>query len=656
VQEITATDRPASRPWTPSYSVTSQGPADQADNVESEPAAGVQAESEQSPASGAGIQNDHPFTASALETPNESERPASRPWTPSYSVMRQEPGVEAPAPQELQEEKETDPLEFSAAVAAFAVDALATPAADVERPAERPWTPSYSVTKQDPSSAAPAVEEVEDSSLAQVASEPVSEATVSALAAPSATEDRPPSRPWTPSYSVTQQAPGDVANPSDEAHVTKEEEETKPSEISAAVADFSAFATGALATPAADADRPPSRPWTPSYSVTKQDPSSAAPTTESAADSTEALAPVEALAPSAADTDRPPSRPWTPSYSVTKQDPSSPAPAAEAVDESIPEQTLATPAADIERPPSRPWTPSYSVTKQDPSSPVPVVEQAEEPTVVEALSTSTNDADRPPSRPWTPSYSVTKQDPSSPAPVLEKAEEPIPVEDLSAPVVDANRSPSRPWTPSYSVTKQDPSSPTPAVVDLEDASSAQALHEDASQPIIPTLVTPADQERPASRPWTPSYSVMKQVPAEANDGSANEVAVERDVESTSPAPEIHVNDKPEVGPFAYTCARYLLLMQPVPEPAQETERPKSPWTPSYSVTDQPGSPRATTKDLEPEEPELERPKSPWTPSYSVTDQPGSPRAKANDVEPELAAVVRAPGYVSHRRWLTLMIG
>lgn len=121
----------------------------------------------------------------------------------------------------------------------------------------------------------------------------------------------------------------------------------------------------------------------------------------------------------------------------------------------------------------------------------------------------------------------------------------------------------------------------------------------------------------------------------------------------------------------HTCS-YVVLQAasgPPPEQQAEPERPKSPWTPSYSVTTLAGAPpdnqdvaaiaplpaavtaaappavlqrNASTASLgtAPAE-QPERPKSPWTPSYSVTKQ-GSVEAEAAEahVQSKLAQLAQ----------------
>ena len=143
-----------------------------------------------------------------------------------------------------------------------------------------------------------------------------------------------------------------------------------------------------------------------------------------------------------------PVRPWTPSYSVSRQGSRSslvvkeePAPVTEQTPEEVPGVTatvIVTPDTDGEptmeakeaapatvEVPERPWTPSYSVSHQG-SSPVPSpkIETSELPVSEETA----------PERPWTPSYSVSRQGSS---PLLESKELASTTDEVSIPTVQA---------------------------------------------------------------------------------------------------------------------------------------------------------------------------------------------------------------------------
>ncbi|KAJ7127037.1 hypothetical protein C8R44DRAFT_112368 [Mycena epipterygia] len=183
--------------------------------------------------------------------------------------------------------------------------------------------------------------------------------------------------------------------------------------------------------------------------------------------------------------------------------------------------TLLTTPSEPERPKS-PWTPSYSVTTQGPTgsspSPTPPFVQemfsTEEGVIEPAVEVSALEAPLDPPRassPWTSSYSVSVQ--GSPLPASaelmdsgleESSIEPVvEVSTLETPL-DPPRA-SSPWTSSYSVSVQ--GSPHPASAELMDS----GLGESSIEPVVEvsTLETPLDPPR-ASSPWTASYSVSVQ--------------------------------------------------------------------------------------------------------------------------------------------------
>ena len=214
-----------------------------------------------------------------------------------------------------------------------------------------------------------------------------------------------------------------------------------------------------------------------------------------------------------------------------------------------------------------------------------IVTPADEEPVESAVTTET---------PWTRSYSVTSQ-PGSPriSPKAETKElepEPYPIESIQETHV------------------------APPVFELADVPMTVVTHvEDEDEGV--TEPAPEEESKLA---WTQSYSVTSQ------PGS------------------------PRVSP------------KQVPEEIPEVEEVEPSWTRSYSVTSQPGSPRILLKEdlpeltLEPaavaEEPATvvtppveeavpaeteapERPKSPWTPSYSVTTLPGSAPVEESEPHP-----------------------
>lgn len=246
--------------------------------------------------------------------------------------------------------------------------------------------------------------------------------------------------------------------------------------------------------------------------------------------------------------------------------------------------------------------------------PAEKVEAAETPRIVTPVDEEPSEPTATIGTSWARSYSVTSQ-PGSPrlspkAELKELEPEPQPVESVqetpaAAPIVGLTDVPKTVVTP-----------------------AAEDEDEDVTEPV------PEEEPRPA---WTRSYSVTSQ------PGS------------------------PRVSP------------KQVPEEVPELEEVKPSWTRSYSVTSQPGSPRAPpTEDLPepivepvtiagepttvvtlpveeatptPAESEApERPKSPWTPSYSVTTLEGQAgQTPSKDAEPEIEVgsipktLIEAPG-------------
>ena len=182
---------------------------------------------------------------------------------------------------------------------------------------------------------------------------------------------------------------------------------------------------------------------------------------------------------------------------------------------------------------------------------------------------------------WTQSYSVTSQ-PGSPRISPKEVPEEIPE-------VEEEVKPS--WTRSYSVTSQ-PGSPRVSPKEdleeptLEPIAVADEPTEIVTPPVGEAVSASAEAEtveRPKS-PWTPSYSVTT-LESQAERAPLENAGPESE---TAPAPATLVEE---------TVETKLETDPPVPDvlpsdslDAKEgTERPKSPWTPSYSVTTLPGS-------------------------------------------------------------------
>jgi hypothetical protein len=370
IQEAQPEKSEPERPWTPSYAVTQQGSSPKVNEAELPPSTAE---------------------AASTEKAEESDRPASRgSWTRSYSVSRQGSTSSLKDAQPAgAEQTEPAPSEPEAVIAA------PVPV----RPSSRSsWTPSYSISRQGSRSslkeaaspAAPAVVEVE------TAPEPEGETSAAAAAVP----ERPVSRgSWAASYSVSRQGSRSSLKPAADGAPAAEPLNGQKSPIVVDGATLVEEPTSQES--AAPAEGTPDRPWTPSYSVSRQG-TSPGPVSKDLPSTN---------APSADETRSPPERPWTPSYSVSRQG-TSPVPS--------PKPQSAELAEPAQTPPERPWTPSYSVSRQGSTHLVSAAETVEEKTlatpvinVEEAAAAASEEpakAEEPAvERPWTPSYSVSQQ-------------------------------------------------------------------------------------------------------------------------------------------------------------------------------------------------------------------------------------------------------
>ena len=473
---------------------------------------------------------------------------------------------------------------------------------------------------------------------------------------PEAVSEGPPKSPsWTPSYSTSVQG----SSPRFESQAVLENDpEPFPSDPRA---------SGDPPTPAQDAESVPA-PAEPATAMEVPEPTAnedAKPSEVPPID-----APSDVVKPSLGQT-RPaemetegPKSSWTPSYTVTTLpgSDSSPrvalkpevdeTPAVEAEDvrpvekiEGAETPKIVTHAdEEISEPVTTMETPlvqSYSVTSQpgsprdspkaeleepepepQPTEPVqethvaaPIVELANVPETVVTLAVQDEDAHvsepvpEEESKPaWAQSYSVTSQ-PGSPRVSPRQVPDEVPeVEEETS------------WTQSYSVTSQPGS---PRILPKEDLPEPTA--EPINEPI--TVVTPPVEEvtpapveaeapeRPKS-PWTPSYSVTtlegqtEQAPPEDTEPGP-EVA---------PIPKTFVGEVPGQTPEADAPVTDAPPSKPLIVEDERPERPKSPWTPSYSVTTLPGAapaeePVASEPSVEVSAPE------PAEPAKAVEDQP-----------------------------------
>ncbi|CAL1716485.1 unnamed protein product [Somion occarium] len=597
------------------------------------------------------------------------------PWTPSYSVVTQGPGVvddDAAELKELEQLPPADqitPVEDAPAIQAEEQNGEAVDESQLSKSSS--WPVSYSVSSQ----GASPLHQAQDFDNAEVQhAEPLSES--SAEPAEPAVNVVEPS-----STSVVPVVPEeDVEAPSSQESVPEPEQEAihlnKPVEA-VAVEDKYVGNTDLLQETATQ-DTEELTASIPSVQVDVEFEDEQKPSEE----------PI-------------PERPWTPLYSVVRQGSLSPAQSAEPLE-----------AESKEAAPERPWTPSYSVSQQGASpqaSPrvlahVPSIQLSEEvPSIAEAASTTVEEAvsdevvavpslrveDKPveetatateiqepvPERPWTPSYSVVQQG-NSPHASPKALEDELNIENVDA-------APARPWTPSYSVSRQG-SSPLQTPASLEDVPQVAAEVPEVKELETPAVGGPIVVEQVVEEPAqltevvqpieepAPTKEIVQPEPAEEVKPSVNEDEAETEQTPAVPeVPRIDIATEPAV--------------QEVPSTnGVEIERPKSPWTPSYSVSQQGSSPFGTpavnAKELQ-DEPAVEllaaidqtaieeptrtnvptiavqsspedkatasgseavedRPERPWTPSYSVVTQ-GSASGTHTPVEQEPEAPVAA---------------
>ncbi|KAK0469864.1 uncharacterized protein EV420DRAFT_72555 [Desarmillaria tabescens] len=192
-------------------------------------------------------------------------------------------------------------------------------------------------------------------------------------------------------------------------------------------------------------------------------------------------------------------------------------------------------------------------------------------------------------------------------------------EELLAPATEIER-PSSPWTPSYSVTQQGRITPTSEAESILPTPEAQA-------PVADELNTPAEPT-----PEDPSVNVelSNETPQElvtVSDVSSGEAA-EKNNEDVQPSTATDVE-------FLHESDTTLL------SPNVETERPSSPWTPSYSVTQQGRASPVPESELDVESAEKEVPvkdgldesAASFPPKLQHQVEPAEPVAVAHAPEP-----------------------
>jgi hypothetical protein len=431
-------------------------------------------------------------------------------------------------------------------------------------PEPRSWTPSYSTTVQGSSP------RIESEAILEDESEPLPSEPVASGDVPTTTQEAEPvPAPTEPTVTEDTQPAPTIDAPSE-----------GPSEL------FDpSLGQARLAQPVEPETERPKSPWTPSYAVTTLPGSGSSPRVDSKSELDETPAvEVEAETPpmekvEAAETpkivtppDEEPPEPanttetsWAQSYSVTSQ-PGSP---------------RISPKAELEE-----FEHALQPIEPVQETPVvaPIVELANVPkTIVE-------DEDGPVAEPvpeeepkpaWAQSYSVTSQ-PGSPRVSPRQVPEEIPeVEEVE---------PS--WTRSYSVTSQPGSPRLSQKEDLPEPSAESAVAADepttvVTPPVEEVTSAPVEaeaSERPKS-PWTPSYSVTtlegqtKQAPPEDVEPESEVVSIPKTFVEETPGPKPEIDAPVPDVPFT----------EPLTVKDEQPERPKSPWTPSYSVTTLPGS-------------------------------------------------------------------
>ncbi|TFK40315.1 hypothetical protein BDQ12DRAFT_734312 [Crucibulum laeve] len=347
---------------------------------------------------------------------------------------------------------------------------------------------------------------------------------------------------------------------------------------------------------------------------------------------------------------------WVPSYSVSNQ--GSPLPKTkelveevnaiapsepDAVSDHTSEQQEAESHSERASPTS--WVPSYSVSNQ--GSPLPKTKELVEvnaiaPSELDAISDHTSEQqesephseEQTSSTSWIPSYSVSNQ--GSPLPKTKEL-----VEDVNATVPsepDAvsdhaseqqaephseERASSTSWVPSYSVSNQ--GSPLPKTKELvEDVNATVPSEPDAvSDHASEQQAEPHSEERASPTSWVPSYSV-------SNQGSPLPKTKElvEDVSATALSePDTvsgHTLEQQEIETSINTVAAEPEASDPTEDvPTEEVHSQEEPSsgvaTPIVVIIDETGHEDQSHNSVTAEASEG-RPKSPWTPSYSVSRQ------------------------------------
>ncbi|ESK89018.1 hypothetical protein Moror_13137 [Moniliophthora roreri MCA 2997] len=403
------------------------------------------------------------------------------------------------------------------------------------------------------------------------------------------TEIERPKSPWTPSYSVTSQGPG-IAAEEEIPEIEQLSSTAQTEEVSSAGTEVPVVnvvipetAEGEADTKKEELQRPKS-PWTPSYSVLQQ--GSPVPvmkeleeTAEAAPEEKQELEPVTESAEGPAR----PKSPWTPSYSVSRQgSPALPvsdlptAPVSDFIaaingtpDEAAIDETVAEAGVDAERP----ATPEVRVSEPEEAAVLPTSE------VEQASESVTQIEEEHPKSPWTQSYSVSRQgSPQPPVPEL-----PVETSDVQPPTegkeqtVEEGQADTDPQVKEAIVAQVEPVQSEEQAEEAEsanisDVSTIQVGEQTkTAPPALKIPEVPTVPEAESKSPWTPSYSVTTQGP----DTESEEVEA-----ATKGAQEtIKLVAATQEEPAATSSNSLTVDTNATATP----DRPRSPWTPSYSV-------------------------------------------------------------------------
>lgn len=323
-----------------------------------------------------------------------------------------------------------------------------------------------------------------------------------------------------------------------------------------------------------------------------------------------------------ADADRSPSPSWVPSYSVSAQG-ASPLHSPRVETAELPE----VPIQEVEPAPSA-EPEAVIVEEATPTDPVPevVVEPTEEPT--EELEQAVETIVEPEvAEEVEPEVEPSVEDIAADEEVVDKASTPevliTTTEDLPASEAPAEEEApkSSPWIPSYSVSSQGSS---PLHAPQETATDADVA-EIESLPAAMEAPAPEEPSAPAAEP----DSVVVEEPAVVEESvPVDEPVSPAPVEEAEPATETPIivteeADEAVVVSLKSSSRSISILMpfQPSTPPTVPVgdERPKSPWTPSYSVSQQGGSPLHSPSPSHKELQELEVLPPPVQEEFAVTE-------------------------------------